>query len=181
MERKVYDVLIAGGGVGGVSAAISARRENKKVLLIEKGSMLGGLATSGLINFYEPLCDGKRNQMIFSQGEELFKIAIKYGYNTLEEEQTRLATWFDHHLFALSLNELLINEGVDIMYETIVSDVDIDNGHINSIEITNVEGKSVITAKEYIDATGSAYLFRRAGAKVNIGKNFFRAFQKAGG
>ena len=52
-ETKVYgeyDVVVVGGGVAGVSAALAAKRKGaKKVLLIEKQFALGGLATLGII------------------------------------------------------------------------------------------------------------------------------------
>ena len=48
-----YDVVVAGGGVAGVSAAVSAARLGQKVLLLEKGVVLGGLALS-LIHISEP-------------------------------------------------------------------------------------------------------------------------------
>ena len=45
-----YDVIVCGGGVSGVAAAVSAAREGKKVLLIERSGMLGGLATGGSVS-----------------------------------------------------------------------------------------------------------------------------------
>ena len=55
-----YDIIVAGGGVAGVCAAVAARRAGiKRVLLLEKGILFGGLATQGLISLYEPICDGK--------------------------------------------------------------------------------------------------------------------------
>ncbi len=40
---KNYDVAVCGGGVAGISAALAATREGKKVVLFEKEYMLGGL------------------------------------------------------------------------------------------------------------------------------------------
>ena len=45
-----YDVIVAGGGVAGVGAAIAVGKRGYKVLLIEGTSALGGLATMGLVN-----------------------------------------------------------------------------------------------------------------------------------
>ena len=167
--KNNYDIIVVGGGVAGVSAALSAIRENKKVLLIEKTSLLGGLATTGLINWFEPLCDGQGHQMLFSQVEEFFNLALKYGYKT---ESKRKSSYFDHNLFALSLNKLLIKEGVDISYETSVCDVILENQSIKAIEILTVEGKSVISASQYIDATGNAFLFKKAGVSIREGINY---------
>lgn len=171
-----YDVIVVGGGVAGVSAALSARREHRSVLLIEKLPILGGLATSGLINWFEPLCDGKGNQLIFSICEELFELSLKYGYSTFDkdwkEKHLRMVSFFDHNLFALSLNKLLLDEGIDISYESLVSDVKVKEDKIDSIEITTTDGKRWLKATEYIDASGNACLFRKAGLEVYEGQNY---------
>lgn len=74
------DVLVAGGGIAGVAAAIAAARQGAKVLLLEKQFMLGGLATAGLITIYLPLCDGRGHQVSFGLAEELLRLSIQYGY-----------------------------------------------------------------------------------------------------
>ena len=43
------DVLVVGGGVSGVSTAISAARQGASVILVEEGGCLGGTATKGLV------------------------------------------------------------------------------------------------------------------------------------
>ncbi len=174
--KKEYDVIVCGGGVAGVSAALSSARVGLSTLIIEKSAILGGLATSGLINWFEPLCDGEGQQMCFSQVEELYNLATKYGYKTenpnWSKKGLRKSSWFDHNLFALSLTRLLKENNVDICFETSVSDVLVSNNHIDEIEILNVSGKSRLKAKVFVDATGSAYLFRTAGAKVREGVNY---------
>lgn len=50
-----YDVVVAGGGTGGVFAAIAAARGGAKVALIEQKGYVGGIATEGgcgLHSFY---------------------------------------------------------------------------------------------------------------------------------
>jgi flavin-dependent dehydrogenase len=64
-QGKSYDVIVAGGGIAGVAAAVSAAREGRSVLLLEKQVNLGGLATGGLISWYEPLCDAQGHQVVF--------------------------------------------------------------------------------------------------------------------
>ena len=73
--KKERDVLVIGGGVAGVCAAVAAARNGASVLLIEKAVNLGGLATIGLISWYEPLCDGEGHKMISGLGEELIRLA----------------------------------------------------------------------------------------------------------
>ena len=47
MER--YDVVVCGGGMAGVAAAVAAAQNGKKVLLVERTGNLGGLATNGMV------------------------------------------------------------------------------------------------------------------------------------
>ena len=82
-QMAEYDVIVVGGGVSGVAAAVAASRNGAKTLLMEKTVMLGGLATAGLISWYEPLCDGEGNQMIYGIAEELIKLSVKYGFENL--------------------------------------------------------------------------------------------------
>ena len=49
-ERKInvfgsYDVVVAGGGISGIAAALASARTGAKTLLLEKMYLLGGLAT----------------------------------------------------------------------------------------------------------------------------------------
>ena len=78
-----YDVIVVGGGVAGVAAAVAASRNGAKTLFMKKTVMRGGLATAGLISWYEPLCDGEGNQMIYGIAEELIKLSVKYGLENL--------------------------------------------------------------------------------------------------
>lgn len=52
-----FDVIVAGGGPAGVCAAISAGRSGMKVLLVESTGMLGGMATSGLVQPFMTVYD----------------------------------------------------------------------------------------------------------------------------
>ena len=178
---KEYDVIVCGGGIAGISAALASSRMRQKVCLIERNALLGGLSTSGLINWYEPLCDGLGHQLINSNAEELLRYAIKYGYNTLEDSwlyknndkhEKRYATWFDPNLFALSLTNLLSNENVDIYFESQISEVHLVNNLISKIDIYTLEGKITLVGKAYVDATGSAYIFKQAKLETRNGLNY---------
>ena len=43
------DVVVIGGGPGGIPAAVAAARAGKKTVLIERYGVLGGLATTCLM------------------------------------------------------------------------------------------------------------------------------------
>ena len=114
---ETYDIIVAGGGVAGVAAALAAGRRGKNVLLLEKQCWLGGLATNGLINFWVPLCNGRGKWIIRGMAEEFLNQSFRYGFDTLPPEwkngepasptNTRLCSWYSSGIFALTLLEAL--------------------------------------------------------------------------
>lgn len=172
------DVLVAGGGFAGISAALAAARNGKNVLLIEKEYELGGLGTAGLVTIFLPLCDGAGRQLIFGIGEELLRLSIQYGYearypkawleNGTHEErvQQRFQVRYNAHLFAIAAEQLLLKEGVRILYGTSVTETVVEDGKLTAVLIENKSGRSAITLTSAVDATGDADLFWLSGAKT---------------
>ena len=58
------DVLVVGGGSAGLSAAVAAARNGAEVILLERFSYLGGLATGGLIILLLTMDDGAGKQTV---------------------------------------------------------------------------------------------------------------------
>ena len=77
--KKKYDVIVAGGGVAGVAAAVSAARCGCSTLLLEKSNILGGLGTLGLINLFVPMCNGRGKQIIFGLAERWLRKSAEIG------------------------------------------------------------------------------------------------------
>ena len=49
-----YNLVVAGGGLSGAAAAVSAAREGLKVLLVEKSGCLGGAIANNLVYPFMP-------------------------------------------------------------------------------------------------------------------------------
>ena len=174
------DVLVAGGGIAGIAAALAAARNGADVLLVEREYALGGLATLGLITIYLPLCDGMGNQVVFGLGEELLRLSIKHGaegteprawlYGGTREERTnqRFAAQFNPVLFALEAEKLLLGLGVRIQYGTLVCGVTLEDGRITAVIMENKSGREAIAAGSVVDCTGDADVCRLSGAKTAL-------------
>jgi hypothetical protein len=170
-----YDVIVAGGGIAGVAAAIAAARHGCKTLLVEKTISLGGLATNGLVLYYNPsLCDRKGRKIIGGISEELLHASIKYGRSTLPPEwkfrTSRVdtdgiyQTKFSAASFVAALDEIIDEAGVMVLFDTVCCAVKMKDGVCDGVIIENKEGRVFYGCRQLIDTTGDLDLFQRAGA-----------------
>lgn len=194
--RPETDVIVAGGGIAGVAAALAARRNGAKCLLLEKTAAFGGLATNGLINWYEPLCNGKGVQLMYGLAEELLRLSIQDGDDTLpkiwrDRSQPidpdkvepakqhpvggRYASYFSPTLFQMALDELLLKEGVQIRLDIQAVRPVTEGKRIRGICCESKSGREFFPCKTVVDATGDCDLFLRAGYACREGENFFTA------
>lgn len=181
--KHEYDVIVAGGGVAGCAAALSAVREGKSVLLIEKTLTFGGLGTIGLINFFVPMCNGRGKAITKGMCAEFVELSKKYGWTFTTEEwkngepaektDARYMVRYSPNIFALALAEILYKEGVTILLDSVVSEAQTENGEIRRIRVTNKTGDEWYKAKMFIDATGDADLCKYAGAPTVDGENYY--------
>lgn len=174
------DVLVVGGGIAGVSAAIAAARNGEKVILLEREFGLGGLATLGLIVLYLPLCDGEGTQVSYGLAEELLRLSICHGAQQnepthwlnpaplAERKKSRYMTQFNPNYFALELEKLLGSLHVQILYGTVAAAVHMQGKKIDAVIVESKSGRSAITAGAVIDATGDADICKYAAAPTAL-------------
>ena len=174
------DVLVCGGGYGGIAAALAAARCGKKVILLERGYMLGGLGTAGLITAYLPICDGMGHQVSFGIAEELLRLSVamggSYSSNWMDsddvskrtEKDKRFVTNYNPNIFAILVEQLLLKEGVEILYGTMAVAVDKEEDKINAVIIENKSGRQAILVGSVVDATGDADIAVFAGVPTDL-------------
>ena len=169
-----YDVIVVGGGVAGVAAGLAAARNGSKVLLVEKTTVLGGLATAGHVVWYLPLCDGMGRKVFGGIPEELLYASIKYGYNDLPgkwrggpleaDGGERYKTVFNASAFVIALDELVKEAGIDLLLDTVFCDVVMEDGRCTTIIVENKSGRQAYRCKAVVDASGDADVLYRSGA-----------------
>ncbi|MDF9834225.1 hypothetical protein M2103_002467 [Ereboglobus sp. PH5-5] len=171
--EKKYDVIVAGAGVAGVSAALEIARSGRSVALLEKTVMCGGLATAGFVYIYLPLCDGYGTQVSFGFAEELMHASARYGpgapppdwKNSAPGKTTkRLMLDFSPAAFTLAMDEMMSREpAIDRWYDTLVCASIVEDGRIKGVEVENKSGRGRVLADIVIDATGDGDVAARAG------------------
>ena len=183
VSKKPHDVVVVGGGIGGVCAAVAAARMGASVLLIEKSINLGGLATRGLISWYEPLCDGLGKKMVGGLGEELIRLAVSVGLEDLPRtwggaekhapnERKRYATHFSPTFFSLALDRWVLEAGVELVLDSHATYPVMEGRTCRGILVEDAGGRSFYPARMVIDATGDATVAYRAGVPCETGENF---------
>lgn len=158
--EKEYDVVVCGAGIAGVVAALASSRRGLKTALLEKTILPGGLATSGLVQVFLPLCDGQGKQLIFGITEELLCSANHYGPYTLNphwsEDGARYKVNFSPASFVLEIDRLLQKSNVDLWLDTIIINSIAEGRLLKKIEVFNKSGRGYLSAKNFVDATGDA-------------------------
>lgn len=177
------DVLVVGGGIAGVAAALSAARQGRQVLLLERGFLLGGLATAGLVTIYLPLCDGYGRQVSFGLAEELLRLFIKEfgddrrGYPNWiaasdpagrTASDPRFEVNFNPQYAAIAMEQALLALGVKILYGTTAVAVKREGARITAVMAENKSGRFAILPRMVIDATGDADLGVLSGAPTAL-------------
>ena len=103
MENNTYDVVVIGAGNGGLVAALTLQKKGKKVLLLEKGRVPGGFASSfkrGRFEFDASLHELCEYGTIENKGEVyelLERLGITDKITMLPIQETFSVYTFDTH------------------------------------------------------------------------------------
>lgn len=165
------NVLVMGGGSAGIGAAAGAAKAGKKVLLVDRNSSLGGMATIAAVSTICGAYSADKSKKIIGGiyqewMDELGKLdGIKEGADFGRHR----ADVCDHHLLKTAADRLLLHYDVDLLYRTQVIGAKCENGSIQYILISNKEGVFRVFAHKYIDCTGDADIAAQCGVPYEMG------------
>ena len=186
-EELHADIVVLGGGVAGAAAALAARRAGCDVLLLEKATLLGGLASLGIINFFVPMDNGAGRLATRGMAEEFLRLSARNSFDTLPgvwkqgEPDPPVAvpctSSFSPQIFALELLNLLHSTGVRLRFDTAFAGLQCDaQRRVRAVNALSPAGITRIHGRVFIDGTGSAALFAAAGAPCRTGVNYYSYF-----
>ncbi len=172
------DILIAGGGLAGTAAAISAARRGHDVLLIEASNCLGGAACTCLVNPFMPYTteDDEGNTVFLSAGifaeivDRLNDLTRTFDGEDSEVELGVPAKTFSEEYLKILLNRMALEAGVRLLYHTQVVAAKREQNSVTSVVISNIDGLTEVSAKYFIDCTGDAVLSAASGFPTRLGR-----------
>jgi len=157
------DVIVAGGGPAGLSAAISFARRGKSVLLLEGHGCLGGIWTSGLLSL---VIDFARSSLAKEIIARLDSLDARYRRRSELNDMNFL---YEPEYMKFVCEELCREAGVRFQLHTQVVAAETDGRNIVAVETESKSGRQRWTAPLFVDATGDGDLAARAGCGFDRG------------
>ena len=176
VEAKRFDVVVCGGGTGGVFAAIAAARTGAKTALIESKGYVGGIAAEGgcglhsFFNLWKAYPGTEKRKVVRGIPEEfidrLTAINGCSGHNEtlLNYEYDSDALCVDVESYKYLAMKMLLEAGVTVMLNTMVTDAIMESTKVKGVIASSHQGSEAILGHSFIDATGFGDLSARAGA-----------------
>jgi len=166
------DVLVVGGGPGGVSAGVMAARNGVKTLVVERYGCLGGMAVFGEVTPFmrnhvndraldRPVyVDWCRKMRIYRSDDVNRKIPFneEVACGSISKDESMLA-----------MEDLLFESGAKILYHHALVDVIMDGDRIAAAVFHSKSGFCAVRANIFIDSTGDGDLAALAGCPFEFG------------
>ncbi|BDQ04463.1 FAD-dependent oxidoreductase [Ignavibacterium sp.] len=144
-----YDIIVAGAGIAGISAAVKAARLGASVLLVEHYGFVGGMSTAGMVS---PFMKHKVNDETLVRGI----------FEDIENEMINRKGMIDNGFYASSFRasafNLLNDANSTVLLNAQINEVIKEQNNIKAIKVL-VNGEEItIEADVFIDTTGDAQL-----------------------
>ncbi|PRD45506.1 FAD-dependent oxidoreductase [Sphingobacterium haloxyli] len=167
-QRKLEtDILIAGGGMSGVCAALAAARNGAKVILIQDRSRLGGNASSEI-------------RMHISGSSQLKQVWRETGILEelmLTESVTNPQASYEMQDYVL-YDKVFSEPNITLLLDTAVYEISADDRRIHTVKAFCSQTEEVyeVSASFFTDCTGDGTLAALAGAEFMRGREAKKSF-----
>jgi len=157
---KKYNLIVIGGGIAGVGAAVSAAREGLSVLLVEKFGSLGGAMSNSLV--YPFMKHARR-----VDGERQLTSAGIFSEMKERREKFNDVSW---ETYKFVFDAMVSEAGVDTLFHSTAFEAVTDGRAIRSVKIATKSGVLEFEADFFIDASGDGELIAMTGCEFQLGR-----------
>jgi len=173
MNTKEYDVIIVGGGTGGVCAAAALAGTEYKVAVIEANSALGGTTTEGGVSTWIEGVNLDFHREMFThlkdtgnaEGElENSWLPSKFSgktSNILKMNPLKIVEYYKEYFEKASNIEVYYNSSFEAVKK-------MDSNAITEISVSVKGEECLLSAAFFIDASGDGALCRSAGEYLGL-------------
>lgn len=166
------DVLIAGGGIAGCMAAVTAARNGASVVLVDRFGRLGGnmgpgMFSGGVVHLPLTVPDAMHEGLQGIPGEFLARCGA-YVNGQLGHDY-----FLDSEVVSYVWSRFMQESNVRVMLNSWVSQPIMDGNCVTGLVIDDKSGARAVRARVVIDATGDADVAALAGAKTDECRGYF--------
>jgi hypothetical protein len=186
------DVVVVGGGPGGVGAALGAARAGANTVLVERYGHLGGMATGGLVTIIPNMSDvkGKRGiggicrewidrlekrdasaspkiEDLGSTDKALVGYYMNRAFFYVQGGKVIDSALIDAEILKYTINEMVEEAGVKTYLHSWGTETVMENGKAKGVIFESKSGRQAILAKVVIDSTGDGDLLPSAGCEFD--------------
>jgi hypothetical protein len=174
---KEFDVVVAGGGTAGVTAAIAAARNGAKTALLEGKGYVGGTVVEGgtalhsFFNLWKAFPGVEKRQVVKGIAQEIIDRLLIIGGTTGHGDVTGkidydcVCTAIDTELYKLVVLEMLSEAGVSVFTNTLAAGAVKKGSAINGVITQSRMGRELFKGNCFIDSTAYGDLSAYAGAE----------------
>lgn len=168
--RAAVDVLVAGGGISGCTAALTAARQGARVMIVERFGVLGGnmgpgMFSGGVLHLATGYPHVMTGGLPGIPGEFINRCE---GYSDAQLGRNKLR---DSQVVAYVWSKLMAENNVQVLLNATVCDPIMDDRRVKGLIVEHSGGTCAIEAKVVIDCTGEADVAWRAGAPTDPNVN----------
>ncbi len=188
-------VIVVGGGPGGIGAALASARSGADTLLIDRFNALGGLQTQGnnsIFSFVDPalhggvieeILDRMKGAGMVSSPDNMSKAEMaarrrpftagladeklpKRMVETAYGYWGRWGRYFDAEYYKEMLDDMMAESGVKLLYHSFAAAAIRDGKSLKGIILETKEGRQAVLGNVVIDTTGQGDIAWKSGAPV---------------
>jgi hypothetical protein len=169
-EERDYDLVVVGGGMAGIAAAVTAAREGARVALVQERPVLGGSASTEVRVNLEGANGGRHNRFFVESGLAEDLLLTNLWHNP---------TGSADHWCALLLDLVLEQDRLDLYLDTVADGIRLTEARrLDAVTAYTLasERRWTFRADYFVDATGDGTIACLAGAEFMYGEEAREAF-----
>ncbi len=165
-RRVAADICVVGAGIAGTSAALTAARAGRKVVLVDGLPVLGGQAVNSIIGTFCGLFANGTHGRQFTHGiadDILRDLGAKEHALHYRHGPLTTVVYYDEVALARWIEEAVRQAGITVVLGAVLRRVEVADRRVQHIELATRYGDVHVEATGFVDSSGDAALVWQAG------------------